>query len=115
MIPPLYCALVEQALDEAGVLEPVLTADGRFLESGGRNLLEADDGVRLAVQALAMADAVHGAGIGREVVQRLAKAYRVEGLERAYDDLRDAHGFDPGWIVDAFKRAARVLVPQQSI
>lgn len=114
MLPPLYRALCEAALWRDGVLEPSVSATGCFRDESG-DLLQAEDGVALILQALAFADAATGARIGREVCQSLAKQLRVDGLESAYEvQCRDGHGLSDD-LIDALHDAARFLAAQRSI
>lgn len=114
MIPPLYRALCAAALWRDGVLEPSVSAVGDFRD-GSSNLLEAPDGIALALQALAFADAATGATIGREVVKSLAKQCGIEGLEARYDlECSSGHG-NSGDLIDALHDAARFLAAQQRI
>ena len=110
---PLYRALCEAALSEFGVLEPSVSANGVFRDELG-DLLQADDGVALILQTLALADAATGAAVGREVVKALAKQTGVEGLEARYEaECASAHDFSNGWwMVDGLHRATRNLASQ---
>ena len=111
---PLYRALCEAALSEFGVLEPSVSASGVFRDDLG-DLLQADDGVALILQALAFADAATGATIGREVVKTLAEQTGVEGLETRYEvECGDGH-VDSDGLIDLLHDAARALVAQRSI
>jgi len=115
MLTPLYRALCEAALRRDGVLEPSVTATGDF-KDGSSNLLEADDGVALALQALAFADAATGAVLGREVVQALAKQAGIEKLKARYDvECGSAHGVISDDLIDALHDAARALAAQRRI
>lgn len=73
---PLYRALCETALSEYGVLEPSVSARGVFCDELG-DLLQADDGPALILQALAFADTATGATIGREVVKARWRSKRA--------------------------------------
>lgn len=115
MLPPLYRALCEAALRRDGVLEPSVSATGEFRD-GSSNLLEADDGVALALQALAFADAATGAALGREVVQALAEQAGIEKLKARYDiECGGAHGVISDDLIDALHDAARALAAQRRI
>jgi hypothetical protein len=115
MLTPLYRALCEAALCRDGVLEPSVSATGEFRDGSG-DLLEADDGVALALQALAFADAATGAVLGREVVQALAKQFRIEHLQTRYDvECSSGHSVISDDLIDALHDAARVLASQRSI
>ena len=112
---PLYRCLVEQALIEAGVLEPTLTATGEFLD-GDACLLDAEDGPALAMQAVAMADAATGATFGRELCESLANALTLPRLQVQYERVRGGgHDFSDSWWVDALHREARAFAAQRSI
>lgn len=114
MLTPLYCALCEADLLQAGVLEPSVSTNGAFRD-GSSDLLEAEDGVALALQALAFADAATGASIGREVVKALAKQLRIEGLEARYEvQCGSGHVASDG-LIDLLHDAARALSAQRSI
>ena len=115
MMTPLYRALCEAALSEFGVLEPSVSASGEFRDELG-DLLQADDGVALILQALAFADRATGAAIGREVVKTLAKQLRIEGLEARYEVERgDGHWLSGDAIEDALHRAAHAFSAQRRI
>jgi hypothetical protein len=104
--------LCEAALNEFGVLEPSVSATGVFRDELG-DLLQADDGVALILQALAFADAATGATVGREVVKALAKQSGVEGLELAYEVQRcGSHNLSGDAVEDALHRATRALASQ---
>lgn len=110
---PLYRCLVEQALIEAGVLEPTLTAAGDFLD-GDAPLLDARDGPALAIQSLALADAAVGATFGRELSEALADALSLPRLQVQYERIcAGEHDFSDGWWVDALHRAARAFASQR--
>ena len=114
MLTPLYRALCEAALCRDGVLEPSVSATGAFRD-GSSDLLEAPDGVALALQALAFADAATGAVTGREAVKALAKQHGIEGLEARYEvECRGSHGVSAD-LIDALHDAARFLAAQRSI
>ena len=110
---PLYRALCEAALNEYGVLEPTVSARGVFRDELG-DLVQAEDGVALILQALALADAATGATIGCEVVKALAKQTGIEGLETRYEvQCASAHECSNGWwTVDGLHRATRSLASQ---
>jgi hypothetical protein len=115
MLSPLYRALCEAALRRDGVLEPSVTATGCFRDESG-DLLQAEDGVALILQALAFADAATGAAIGREVVQTLAKQLRVDGLEAAYEVQRSGgHNLSDDVVEGALHRAAHAFSAQRRI
>lgn len=113
---PLYRALCEAALSEFGVLEPSVSAAGVFCDELG-DLLQADDGPALIIQALAVADAATGATVGREVVKALAKQTGVEGLESRYEvECAGRHSRSDGDLVeDALHRAAHAFSVQRRI
>lgn len=112
---PLYRALCEAALSEYGVLEPSVSATGDFRDESG-DLLQADDGVALILQALAFADAATGATVGREVVQTLAKRLRIDGLEARYDvECSGSHVFSGDAIEGALHRVAHAFSAQRRI
>lgn len=112
---PLYRALCEAALSEYGVLSPSVSATGCFRDELG-DLLQADDGPALILQALAFADAATGATIGSEVAKTLAKQLRVEGLEARYEvHCRGGHGLSGDAVEDALHRAAHAFSAQQRI
>jgi len=114
MLTPLYRALCEAALWRDGILEPSVSAIGRFLD-GSSDLLQAGDGVALVLQALAFADAATGASIGREVVKTLAQRLRIDGLESAYEvQCSSGHGNSDD-LIDTLHDAARFLAAQQRI
>jgi hypothetical protein len=114
-VTPLYRALCEAALNEFGVLEPSVSATGVFSDELG-DLLQADDGVALILQALAFADGATGATIGREVVQTLAKQLRLDGLEARYEIERsDGHCLSGDAIEDALHRVAHAFCSQRRI
>jgi hypothetical protein len=112
---PLYRCLVEQALIEAGVLEPTLTTTGEFLD-GDAPLLDAEDGPALAIQAVAMADAATGAAFGRELSDALAHALGQPRLNVQYERIRSGeHDFSNSWWADApLHDAARAVAAQHS-
>jgi hypothetical protein len=115
MMTPLYRALCEAALSECGVLEPSVSPTGVFRDELG-DLLQADDGVALILQALAFADTATGATIGREVVQTLAKRLRIDGLEARYDvECGGGHWLSDDAIEDALHRAAHAVSVQRRI
>ena len=111
---PLYRALCEASLSEYGVLEPSVSASGVFRDESG-DLLQADDGIPLILQALAFADAATGATIGREVVKALAQQAGVEGLEARYDVECSNRHFSSDDLIDALHDAGRLLADQLSI
>lgn len=112
---PLYRALCEAALSECGVLEPSVSATGVFSDELG-DLLQADDGVALILQAIAFADGATGATIGSEVVKALAKQTGVEGLELAYEVQRcGSHVFSGVAVEDALHRVAHAFSAQRRI
>lgn len=113
---PLYRALCEAALNEAGVLEPSVSATGVFRDELG-DLLQAEDGPALIIQALAFADAATGATIGSEVVKALAEQLRIEGLESRYEiECAGRHSRSDGDLVeDALHRAAFAFSAQRRI
>jgi hypothetical protein len=114
MLTPLYRALCEAALRRDGVLEPSVSVTGCFRDESG-DLLQADDGVALVLQALAFADTATGATIGREVVEALAKKLRIESLEARYEvQCRSCHGVSDD-LIDALHDATRALSAQRSI
>lgn len=114
MLTPLYRALCEAALLRDGVLEPRVTATGGFRDESG-DLLQADDGVALVIQALAFADAATGATVGREVCQALAKQHGVKGVEAAYDVQRSSgHIENSDGLIGALDDARRSLAAQRS-
>ena len=109
---PLYRALCEAALWDDGVLEPSVSATGRFGD-GSSDLLDADDGVALILQALAFADTATGATVGCEVVKALAKQFGIEGLEARYKvQCRSGHRKSNKRVVDALHDVARFLAAQ---
>src|SRR5437868_5640209 len=109
MLTPLYRALLAASLDYDGVLEPSVSADGRFSDKSGGDLLQAEDGLALILCALVRADAAIGATVGRQVLQALAQRVGVEGRADAiYDDLsRDAHVFSNDAVETCVHDAAR--------
>lgn len=112
---PLYRALCEAALNECGVLEPSVSATGVFCDELG-DLLQADDGVALILQAVAFADGATGATIGREVVKALAKQTGVEGLESRYEGQRSgSNKLSRDVIEGALHRAAFAFSAQRRI
>ena len=112
---PLYRALCEAALWRDGVLEPSVTATGCFRDESG-DLLQADDGVALILQALCFADAATGATVGREVCQALAKQSGIEGLEARYEVERGSgHVGDSDDLIGALDDARRALAAQRLI
>lgn len=112
---PLYRALCVASLSESGVLEPSVSATGVFRDELG-DLLQADDGVALILQALAFADTATGATIGREVVQSLAKKLRIDGLEARYEvQCSDGHKLSGDVIEGALHRAAFAFSAQRRI
>ena len=112
---PLYRALCEAALSQSGVLEPSVSAVGVFRDESG-DLLQADDGVALILQALAFADSATGATIGREVVETLAKQHRLDGLEARYEvECSGGHWLSDDAIEDALHRAAHAFSAQRRI
>jgi len=114
-VTPLYRALCEAALLRDGVLEPSVTATGFFGDELG-DLLQAEDGPALILQALAFADAATGATIGREVVQALAKQLRLDGLESRYEVQRSGgHDLSDDAVEGALHDAARALATQRRI
>lgn len=117
---PLYRALCEAALWRDGILEPRVSATGDFRDESGElkssDLLQAEDGPALILQALAFADAASGATIGRELVKALAKQLRVEGLESAYEvQCRGCHAGISDDLIDALHDATRFLAAQRRI
>ena len=109
---PLYRALCEASLSRDGVLEPSVSATGAFRDENG-DLLHAEDGVDLILQALAFADAVTGAITGREVVKSLAKQHRINALESQYEvQCRGCHGLSD--LIDALHDAARAFASQHA-
>jgi hypothetical protein len=114
-VTPLYRALCAAALSEYGVLEPSVSATGVFRDELG-DLLQADDGVALILQALAFADTATGATIGREVVKTLAKQLRIEGLEARYEvQCAGRHGLSSVVIEGALHRAAHGFSAQRRL
>jgi hypothetical protein len=112
---PLYRSLCEAALSEYGVLEPRVSAAGRFRDESG-DLLQAEDGVALILQSLAFADAATGARIGAELVKSLAKRLRIDGLEARYDvQCSGGHGLSDDAVEDALHRAAFAFSAQRRI
>jgi hypothetical protein len=112
---PLYRALCEAALSEYGVLEPSVSAVGTFRDELG-DLLQAEDGTALILQALAFADAATGATIGREVVKTLSKQLRVEGLEARYEiHCTGRHGLSGDAVEGALHRAAHAFSAQRRL
>jgi len=111
VIPPLYRALCEAILLRDGVLEPSVSATGHFRD-GSSNLLEAPDGVALAVQALAFADTVTGARIGHEVVEALTKQLGIQRLKARYDVQCSRAHKNSSDLIDALHDAARFLAAQ---
>jgi hypothetical protein len=112
---PLYRALCEAALSEAGVLEPSVSPTGVFRDENG-DLLNAVDGVALILQSLAFADAATGAVLGREVVKALAEQLGVDGLELAYEIQRcGSHVFSGVAVEDALHRVAHAFCSQRRI
>lgn len=112
---PLYRALCEASLWEAGVLEPSVSATGVFRDENG-DLLNAEDGVALILQSLAFADAATGAVLGREVVKALAKQLAVDGLELAYEVQRcGGHDLSSDAVEDALHRVAHAFSAQRRI
>lgn len=114
MLTPLYRALCEANLLDYGVLEPSVSLTGEFLD-GSSNLLEAADGVALALQALAFADTATGATIGREVVKALAKQVGVKGLKARYQVECSRGHKNSDQLIDALHDAGRFLAAQQHI
>lgn len=113
MLTPLYRALCEAALRRDGVLEPSVSAIGCFRDENG-DLLHAEDGVDLILQACAFADTATGAVTGREAVKALAKQYGIERLESRYQvECRRSHGVSAD-LVDALHDAARALAAQRA-
>jgi len=114
-VTPLYRALCEAALLRDGVLEPSVTATGFFGDELG-DLLQAEDGPALILQALAFADAATGATIGREVVKALAKQLRIDGLESRYEvQCAGGHDLSGDAVEDALHRAAHAFSDQRRI
>jgi hypothetical protein len=112
---PLNRALCEAALSEFGVLEPSVSATGVFRDELG-DLLQADDGVALILQALAFADAATGATIGSEVVKTLAKQTGVQGIEARYEvQCSSGHWLSGDAVEDALRRAAHAFSVQRRI
>jgi hypothetical protein len=110
-VTPLYRALCEAALNEAGVLEPSVSATGVFRDELG-DLMQAEDGPALIIQALAFADAATGATIGSEVVKALAKQTGVEGLESRYEVQCSSSHVSSNDLIDALHDAGRFLADQ---
>ena len=111
MLTPLYRALCMAALLDFGVLEPFVSPTGTFRDEQG-DLLQAEDGVALILQALAFADTATGAGIGHEVVKSLAKQLNVEGLEARYHvQCSSSHKSSDG-LIDPLHDAGRFLAAQ---
>jgi hypothetical protein len=109
---PIYRAVVAAILDESGVLDPVVRADGTFHDSQG-DLLHSADGPALIVQALALADAAVNSRLGREVVEALAKDLGIDALEAKYDALgSEGHILSDDWAADTLIRAARFVASQ---
>ena len=112
---PLYRALCEAALNEFGVLEPSVSATGVFRDELG-DLLQADDGVALILQALAFADTATGATIGREVVKALAQQTGIEGLEARYEvQCSSSHWLSSDAVEDALHRVVHAFAVQRRI
>ena len=115
MLTPLYRALCAAALSAYGVLEPSVSATGCFRDELGE-LLQADDGPALILQALAFADTATGATIGREVVKSLAKQTGVHELESRYDvQCSGGHCVSDDAIEDALHRVAHAFSAQRRI
>lgn len=116
MLTPLYRALLEASLFHDGVLEPSVRSEGRFSDESGRDLLEAEDGLTLIVQALIRADAAIGATVGNQVLQSLAQSVGVEGgVDALYDDLsREGHIFSNGAVETVVHDAARAFSSQSA-
>lgn len=117
MLTPLYRALLEASLSCDGVLEPCVSAGGRFSDESGGDLLNAEDGLALICQATVRADAAIGTTVGREVLQSLAQSVGVEGLlDARYDDLsREGHAFSNDELGCALHDAARAFSSQRPI
>jgi hypothetical protein len=114
-VTPLYRALCEAALNEFGVLEPSVSATGVFRDELG-DLLQADDGVALILQALAFADTATGATIGREVVKALAQQTGIEGLEARYEvQCSSSHWLSSDAVEDALHRVVHAFAVQRRI
>jgi hypothetical protein len=114
-VTPLYRALCEAALNEYGVLEPSVSATGVFRDELG-DLLQAEDGVALILQALAFADGATGATIGREVVKALAKQEGVHELELRYEVVRSGgHCVSDDAIEDALHRVVHAFAVHRRI
>src|SRR5690348_1425740 len=114
MLTPLYRALLEASLNHDGVLEPSVSADGRFSDDLGRDLLDAEDGLTLIVAALIRADAAIGASVGKQVVHALAQSVGVEsGVDALYDDLsREGHVRSNDAVETVVHDAIRALASQ---
>jgi len=117
MLTPLYRALLEASLNHDGVLEPCVSADGRFSDHSGRDLLDAEDGLTLIVAALIRADAAIGASVGKQVVDALAQSVGVEsGVDALYDDLsREGHICSNDAVETVVHDAIRAFASQLSI
>ena len=114
---PLYCALLEASLAYDGVLGPSVSADGSFRDGSGCDLLDAQDGLTLILQATLRADAAVGAAVGGEVLQSLAESVGVEGgVDTLYDDLsRVGHVFSNDAVEAVLHDAVTALAAQRSI
>ena len=108
---PLYRALCEASLRRDGVLEPSVSATGAFCDENG-DLLHAEDGVDLILQALAFADAATGAITGRELVKALAKQHGIDALEARYE-VQCRGGHEISDLIDALHDAARAFASQR--
>ena len=115
MLTPLYRALLEASLAYDRLLEPGVSSDAQFTESGC-DLLEAEDGLGMILCALVRADAAIGATVGREVLQALAQRLGIEGRADAiYDELsRDAHVFSNDAVETCVHDAARAFTSQSA-
>jgi hypothetical protein len=113
MLTPLYRALLEASLSWDGLLEPSVSADGRFFESG-RDLLEDELGLAFILQALVRADAAIGATVGKEVLQSLAESVGIEGgVDARYNKLRcDGHFCSDVTFENVVHDAGRFLADQ---
>lgn len=117
MLTPLYRALLEASLAYDGLLEPTVTAGGRFSDESGGDLLDSEDGLTLITAALMRADAAIGAPVGKQVLEAVAQRLGVEGAGDALcDDLsREGHVFSNGAVETVVNDAARALAAQRSI
>lgn len=117
MLTPLYRALLEASLFHDGVLEPRVTPGGRFSDESGGDLLDAEDGLTLIVQALIRADAAIGASVGKQVLEALAQSVGVERrVDAIYNDLsREGHVFSNGAVETVAHDAVRSFAAQLGI